>query len=81
VVSDLEGNREWVGEGDGARLFAPGDAAALTRALERALQDPAWAAAARERNARVIRERGTWSTNLARIEAAFEGVVRRGRGE
>ena len=35
VVSDIAGNREWVAEGEGARLFPCGDAAALARALER----------------------------------------------
>src|SRR5262249_25972769 len=58
VVSDIAGNREWVGEDDGARLFAPGDAAACAGALERALADAAWREAARARNARVIASRG-----------------------
>jgi glycosyltransferase involved in cell wall biosynthesis len=75
VVTDIEGNREWVAEGDGARLFAPGDAAALARALEGALADAAWARTARERNARFVAERGDWSRNFARIEAAFEALA------
>jgi len=81
VVSDIAGNREWVGEGDGAWLFAPGDVAALTRALSGALDDAGGAAAARARNRRVVQERGDWSASLARIEALFEGLVagRRGR--
>lgn len=79
VVSDLDGNREWVREGDGARLFAPGDTPGLTRALEAALGDPAWSDAARARNRRVIEARGDWNANLARIEAAFEALVA-GRG-
>jgi glycosyltransferase involved in cell wall biosynthesis len=75
VVSDLEGNREWVGDGDGARLFPVGDAAALTRALDAALGDPAWSEAARARNAGVIASRGDWHVNLARIEAHFEALA------
>ena len=75
VVSDIEGNREWVAEGDGARLFACGDADAVTRALEAALGDAGWAAAARARNARVVAERGDWQRNFARIEAAFEALA------
>jgi glycosyltransferase involved in cell wall biosynthesis len=71
VVSDIEGNREWVAEGDGARLFPCGDAAELGRALERALGDPAWATAARARNRRVVEERADWRRNLARIEGLF----------
>jgi glycosyltransferase involved in cell wall biosynthesis len=77
VVTDIEGNREWVGEGEGARLFPPGDAAGVTRALERALSDPAWLEAARARNASVIAARGDWSVNLGRIETLFESLAAR----
>ena len=75
VVSDIEGNREWVKDGGGARMFAPGDAGGLARALERALSDAGWAAAARAHNAQVVAERGDWSRNFARIEAAFEALA------
>jgi glycosyltransferase involved in cell wall biosynthesis len=75
VVSDIDGNREWVGEGDGARLFAPGDAGALESALERALADPVWSAGARDRNARCVRERGDWDVQMARIEALFRALT------
>jgi glycosyltransferase involved in cell wall biosynthesis len=76
VVSDIEGNRAWVGEGDGARLFPVGDAQGVTRAVERALGDPAWAASARSRNRRVVEERADWSTNMARVERLFERLAR-----
>jgi glycosyltransferase involved in cell wall biosynthesis len=75
VVTDIEGNREWVGEGDGARLFAPGDAAGLAAALERALTDPLWASAARERNQRIVAARGDWAVNLTRIEALYASLA------
>ena len=76
VTSDLEGNREWVGEEEGARMFAPGDAAGLTAALDRALASALWRANARERNLRVIAERGDSQVNLARIEALYQSMVR-----
>jgi len=75
VVSDIEGNREWVGEGDGARLFPCGDAAALERALDAALGDGPWRDAARARNRDVIEARGDWHRNFARIEAAFAALA------
>ena len=79
VVSDLEGNREWVGEDDGARMFPPGDAAGLAAALTRALADPAWRERARARNARVIAERGDAQANLARIETLYAALAGKGR--
>ncbi len=75
VVSDIEGNREWVGPGDGAQLFAPGDAAALGAGVLRALTDTEGAARTRARNADVISRRGDWNVNLARIEHCFECLV------
>ena len=78
VVSDIAGNREWVGEGEGARMFAVGDAGALAAALERALGEPAWAEAARRRNREVVAARGETTRNLARIEALFATLVGRG---
>jgi glycosyltransferase involved in cell wall biosynthesis len=81
VVSDLAGNREWLGEGarGGGQLFAAGDAAGLTRAATAALGDASWADAARARNAAVIAARGDWHVNLARIEALFTALAA-GRG-
>jgi len=76
VVSDLEGNREWVTEGAGARLFPPGSPAGLTSALERALSAPAWLDQARDRNLGVIAERGDAALNFARIESVFLGLAR-----
>ena len=76
VVSDLAGNRDWVGEGEGARLFSPGDRAGLATGVERALAAPDWCELARRRNAAVIAERGDWDTQMAKIEALFDGLVR-----
>ena len=79
VVSDLEGNREWVREGEGAWLFAPGDAAGLTAALERAYSSPPAAEAARARNAAVLAERGDEAVQMAKIESLFLAAVAAGR--
>jgi len=78
VVTDIDGNREWVAEGAGARLFPPGDPSSLARALERALGDREWLAGARRRNLRVVAERGSWARNMARIEELFERLARGG---
>lgn len=75
VVSDLEGNREWVAEDVGARLFRTGDPASLAAALERALGDPEWMLRTRARNRRVVEARGDWSVNLTRIEGLFQALA------
>lgn len=72
VVSDIAGNREWVRSGETAQLFRVGDAGALAEAVRAVLDDPAWAATAREHGAALIAARGDWHVNLARIERCFE---------
>lgn len=76
VVSDIEGNRQWVRDGVEARLFAPGDAGALARALEAALADPAWREAARLAGRAVVEARADERVNMARIETLFTSLVR-----
>ena len=79
VVSDIEGNREWVKDGEGARLFPPGDAPALARAIEAALADEAWREAARAHNRAVVEARADWTRNMGQIESLFRQLVDTGR--
>ncbi|HET9325157.1 MAG TPA: glycosyltransferase [Candidatus Eisenbacteria bacterium] len=79
VVSDLEGNREWVKEGEGARLFPPGDSAALAHALEQTLADPEWRVRARHHNRQVVERRADHARNMAEIEARFQALASRAR--
>jgi glycosyltransferase involved in cell wall biosynthesis len=78
VVSDIEGNREWVSDGEGARLFAPGDPGALTRAVERALADESWRTRARAHNRAVVERRADHGRNMAEIERRFAALAARG---
>lgn len=79
IVTDLDGNREWVGEGDGARLFPPGDDARLAAALTETLASADWRAGARARNRRVVETRADAAVNLARIEERFATLARSAR--
>jgi glycosyltransferase involved in cell wall biosynthesis len=71
LVTDLEGNREWVLDRDGARLFPVGDAEGLARAIDATLGDASWRDAARARNRAVIEARGSWDRNMRVIEQHF----------
>jgi glycosyltransferase involved in cell wall biosynthesis len=74
VVSELEANREWVGEAQGA-LFPPGEAAALARAvLGLAERRAAWEgmrAAARA----VVSERGDRRRAMDRVAALYRELL------
>ena len=75
VVSDIPGNRAWVTEGDGARMFPPGDARALTAALTRALDDDGWRAATRARNRSVVEARADRACNMGQVESWFAALA------
>jgi len=75
VVTGIEANREWIDDGRGGRLVPPGDSAALAGAVADVLGDDAFAAAARERNRRIVEERGRFEDNMRRVEEAFLGLA------
>ena len=72
VVSDIAGNREWIEDGVGGLLFPVGDAAALGRCLERALDDRALRARAAEHNRRRVEDSATWEKTINTAEQVFE---------
>jgi glycosyltransferase involved in cell wall biosynthesis len=74
VVTDLDGNREWVADGGGARLFAAGDADGLARGVLDVLADPARAERFRARNRAEVERRADHVANMARIERLFESL-------
>ena len=80
VVSDIEGNRAWVAPGEGARLFAPGDAAGLARALRDARTSPEWIAIARRHNRERVERDADAVKNLGRVEQLFESLALAARG-
>ena len=71
VVTDLQANREWISDGVNGLLIPPGDSAALAAALRRMLEDHELAKRFREANLSIVRERGLWSENMAKVERAF----------
>jgi glycosyltransferase involved in cell wall biosynthesis len=74
-VSDIEADREWIRDGENGLLFPAGDAAALAAAVARAAADAAFASRAGEENLGLVRRRGLWSDNMARVEAAFAALA------
>jgi len=75
VVTDHEGNRAWVRDGEGARLFVAGDSDGLARGILAALEDTAWADRARRINRERVERDGDADVNMGRIERLFESLV------
>lgn len=74
VVSDLPSNREWV-EASAGGVVPPGSVGELAAAIVRGLDDGALREAAAERNLQVVRDRGLWEANMARVEEAYRRLI------
>lgn len=81
VVSDIGPNREWVQEGENGFLLPLGDPDAAARKLEKILFLPeVKCATMRDKNRRIIRERGSLSVNMRRLVENLQALSeRRGR--
>lgn len=75
VVTDIPANREWIEDGVNGILFMPGDRRALARAVITMVKDRDFALSVRERNVKLVKERGLWHTNMARVEQGFQRLA------
>jgi glycosyltransferase involved in cell wall biosynthesis len=74
VISDIEGNREWVSESTAA-FFAVGDTEALSEMLTGALTGENGGEARRE-NRRRVERRADWRRTIDRVEAEYDLLVK-----
>ena len=75
VVSDYGGNPWLVADGDNGFVFPSGDAAALARALARAMDEPETLARMKRRAEEVFRERFTAETFARNIENVYRDTL------
>lgn len=74
IVSDLPSNRAWIDSSNG-EIVAMGSTSDLSEAIVRGLTDPGRRAAAAQRNLELVRQRGLWEQNMARVEDAYLNLV------
>ncbi|MGH7528794.1 MAG: glycosyltransferase [Gemmatimonadales bacterium] len=75
IASRTGGIVDIVVDGETGLLVPPGDAAALARALERVLEDPAYARALGAAGRARLAQRFSWEAVTARWEAVYRAVV------
>lgn len=75
VVSDIEGNREWVRDGVNGLLFPVGDSGALSERLIRAMMDPELREKACRKNLQLVERRAVWESNMSVVEKRFVELV------
>ncbi len=80
LVSDIPGNREWVGGQAAGWLFKDGDEEALVEGIRRAARERQ-TLPERGKSARVLAEqRADWTKNFARLLEAYDMAVKIGKG-
>jgi L-malate glycosyltransferase len=76
VVSDIEGNREWIENGVNGLLFGLGGPSSLARTVIGALSNKELIASATEKNKEIIEKKAIWTDNMSVVEGAFAMLKR-----
>lgn len=77
VAGDIASVREWITSGYNGWLVDPSDPAAIAAAIVRALDDPAFRAAAAARNRVIVAERADFARGMARAAAFYAAAAGR----
>ena len=72
LVSDIEGNREWVEAGEQGWLFPAGDVAAISDGIQKAYHNRGDVEAMRCRARKTAEERADWSLNFPKLLDAYQ---------
>jgi glycosyltransferase involved in cell wall biosynthesis len=65
IVSDIEGNREWIDDGVNGMLFPVGDPESLAEKIIHASEDSDFRMQAAKKNLEIIRKKAVWEDNMA----------------
>jgi len=71
IVTDIPGNREWIGEGRNGFLFPAGDHRSLAQRIIYAAGEFDRRAEFGERNAEIIQKKAIWEENMRAVEEEF----------
>ncbi len=81
VVTDIEGNREWIESGENGVLVPVEPPEPLADAIAGLLEDPRRGRDFAERNLLLVRRRGDWKRNMARTRLLIYDLVSGARRE
>lgn len=75
IVSDIEGNREWIEDGVNGMLFPVGNSRVLGDKIALAANDFDFRMAAVRKNLESIRSKAVWEDNMALVEKEFQTLA------
>ncbi len=77
VVSDINGNRQWITHGENGLLFEAGNSGELAKAILRALDDEELRTRCFRSNPLVVRNSGSWGVSMEALRRAYAKAVER----
>lgn len=75
IVSDIEGNREWIRHGENGMLFKTGSADSLAKMIAQVQGKRQLLSSAAEMNRRLISEKAIWQDNMMGVKSAILRLV------
>jgi glycosyltransferase involved in cell wall biosynthesis len=75
IVSDIDGNREWIEDGGNGLLFPVGNTDTLAEKIIQASKDADFRIQVVRRNLELIREKAVWEENMALVEKEFQALA------
>ncbi len=79
IVTDLEGNREWIIEGENGLIIPANDPVKLAESVIKAAGNKPFLEKAGNINVRIILDRGLWEANMKRVEKAMATLIMKGK--
>jgi len=77
VVTDIEGNRQWIENGENGLLFPPGDFGRLSECLAWTFLDDKLRKKARRKNLELIKSKAIWQDNMKVVEERFLALIKK----
>jgi len=75
IVTDIEGNREWIKDGENGLLFQPKNSAALAERIIQLIKDETARRNFGARCFQIVKQRASWETCVNKMEAIYQSLL------
>lgn len=79
LMSDIESIREWIVDGTNGSFFDPSNPESIADAMHKAMNETALHHAIRQRNYKLVEQKGNYTVNMSEAERAFINLATRRR--
>lgn len=75
IVTDIEGNREWIKDGENGLLFLPQNSEALAEKIIQLINDEDARRNFGERCFQIVKQRASWESCVNKMEAIYQSIL------